>query len=107
MTEETTRSILRERLQVRQSMRNEYIMKYRYIEKPVRSYLKQEFKHFLFFADSDEEALEYFAKKLTEMMAKPECLIAVPVWVKRMSIGGTKWHNVLTKIEKRKIEKRR
>ena len=83
-------------------MKSEYLMKYRYIKKPIHSYLKQEFKHSRFFADSEEEALALFAKRLQAMMASPGCLIVVPIWIKRMSMGGTKWHNVLTKIEKRR-----
>ena len=89
-------------LLVEQAMRSEYLMKYRYIKKPIHRILEQEFKHSRFFANSEEEALEFFAQDLTDMMAKPGCLIAVPIWIKRMSMGGTKWHNVLTKIEKRR-----
>ena len=89
-------------LLVEQAMRSEYHMKIRYIKKPIHSYLKQEFKIQVVFADSEEEALGYFAKDLQTMMANPGCLIVVPIWIKRMSMGGTKWHNVLTKIEKRR-----
>ena len=89
-------------LLVEQAMRSEYLMKYRYIKNPIHRILQQEFKHSRFFANSEEEALEFFAQDLTDMMAKPGCLIAVPIWIKRMSMGGTKWHNVLTKIEKRR-----
>ena len=89
-------------LLVEQAMRSEYLMKYRYIKNPIHRILQQEFKHSRFFANSEEEALEFFAQGLTDMMAKPVCLIAVPIWIKRMSMGGTKWHNVLTKIEKRR-----
>ena len=89
-------------LLVEQAMRSEYLMKYRYIKKPIHMDLQQEFKHSRFFANSEEEALEFFAKDLTQMMANPGCLIVVPIWIKRMSMGGTKWHNVLTKIEKRR-----
>ena len=85
-----------------QAMRSEYLIKYRYIKNPIHRILQQEFKHSRFFANSEEEALEFFAQDLTDMMAKPGCLIAVPIWIKRMSMGGTKWHNVLTKIEKRR-----
>ena len=89
-------------LLVEQAMRSEYLMKYRYIKNPIHRILQQEFKHSRFFANSEEEALEFFAQDLTDMMAKPGCLIVVPIWIKRMSMGGTKWHNVLTKIEKRR-----
>ena len=83
-------------------MRSEYLMKYRYIKKPIHRILEQEFKHSRFFANSEEEALEFFAKDLTQMMENPGCLIVVPIWIKRMSLGGIGLHNVLTKIEKRR-----
>ena len=89
-------------LLVEQAMRSEYLMKYRYIKNPIHRILQQEFKHSRFFANSEEEALEFFAKDLTQMMANPGCLIVVPIWIKRMSMGGIGLHNVLTKIEKRR-----
>ena len=58
---------------------------------------------------ADREAFSGFANRIAEMNSRilggadKPCLIALPMWIKRQSIGGVTWHDVLKDVPKKPI----
>ena len=56
--------------------------------------------------DSDKSALSGFSSRIAEMNSRilggddKHCHIALPMWIKRQSIGGKKWINIIKEISR-------
>lgn len=82
-----------------------YKMKVRRVESATaygRPY--QRFQSVNRYYDTDEEAIAGFARYIAQLNdadgGHTKCLIALPMWIKRQSIGGTKWMDIIKEIPK-------
>jgi len=80
-----------------------YRMKCRVIYKETNGIPHQMFRLFEYAGNDDDVALKHFQLELTPYYFGPQALnilLVLPMWLKKQSIGGVKWIDVIKSIPK-------